>query len=110
MFQGAIMNKDDLTARIAASARTSKTRAAAIIETFMGNVSAALEKGERVTLVGFGTFEISHHKARNGRNPQTGDLITIPARRVARFSPGLELRKTLNRKQFAGLGSRAPKR
>ena len=104
------MNKDDLVDRIAASARTSKTRAAAIIETFMGNVSAALEKGERVTLVGFGTFEISHHKARNGRNPQTGDLITIPARRVARFSPGLELRKTLNRKQFAGLGSRAPKR
>jgi len=92
------MNKADLTNRIAASARISKTKATAIVETFMGSVSAALEKGERVTLVGFGTFTTSHHKARNGRNPHTGDLITIPARRVARFSPGSKLRKALNRK------------
>ena len=92
------MNKAGLVDRIAASAGISKTKAAVIIETFMGSVSAALKKGERVTLVGFGTFTISHHKARNGRNPQTGDLIPIPARRAARFSPGLELRKALNRK------------
>ena len=92
------MNKADLTNRIAASARISKTKATAIVETFMGSVSAALEKGDRVTLVGFGTFAISHHKARNGRNPQTGDSITLPARRAARFSPGLELRKVLKRK------------
>ena len=92
------MNKDDLTNRIAASAGVSKTKAAVIIETFMDSVSSALKKGERATLVGFGTFAISHHKARNGRNPQTGNLIEIPARRVPRFSPGLELRKALNRK------------
>jgi DNA-binding protein HU-beta len=97
-FQGASMNKADLTNRIAASARISKTKATAIVETFMGSVSAALEKGERVTLVGFGTFTTSHHKARNGRNPHTGDLITIPARRVARFSPSLKLKNVLKRK------------
>ena len=92
------MNKADLTNRIAASARISTTKATAIVETFMGSVSAALEKGERVTLVGFGTFITSQHKARNGRNPLTGDLITIPARRVARFSPSLKLKNVLKRK------------
>jgi len=97
-FQGASMNKADLTNRIAASARISKTKATAIVETFMGSVSAALEKGDRVTLVGFGTFAISHHKARNGRNPQTGESITLPARRAARFSPSLKLKKVVNRK------------
>jgi DNA-binding protein HU-beta len=92
------MNKADLTDRIAASAGVSKTKAAAIIERITGNVSSALKKGERVTLVGFGAFRISHHKARNGRNPQTGDLIKLPARRVPRFSPGSELKKAVNRK------------
>ena len=92
------MNKDDLVDRIAASADISKTQATAIIETIIGSVSSALKKRERVTLMGFGTFAISHHKARNGRNPQTGDLIKLPARSVAKFSPGTELRKALNRK------------
>jgi len=92
------MNKADLVDQIAASAGISKTTAAAIIETFTGSVSSALKKRQRVTLVGFGTFAISHHKARNGRNPQTGDVIKIPARRVPRFSPGSELKKALNRK------------
>ncbi|MGA2992237.1 MAG: HU family DNA-binding protein [Candidatus Korobacteraceae bacterium] len=49
-------------------------------------------------MVGFGTFSISQHRARNGRNPQTGTLIKIAARRVAKFTPGEELRKAVNRK------------
>jgi DNA-binding protein HU-beta len=92
------MNKADLVDRIAASTGISKTQATAAIEVFITGVSAALKKGERVTLVGFGTFTISHHKARNGRNPQTGALIKIAARRVAKFSPGVELKKIVNRK------------
>jgi len=92
------MNKAGLVDRIAASAGVSKTRATAIVEAFMASVSSALKKGERVTLVGFGTFITSQHKARNGRNPLTGDLITIPARRVARFSPSLKLKNVLKRK------------
>jgi DNA-binding protein HU-beta len=92
------MNKADLVDQIAASAGISKTTAAAIIETFTGSVSSALKKRQRVTLVGFGTFAISHHKARIGRNPQTGDLIKLPARNAAKFFPGSKLRKALNRK------------
>jgi len=57
-----------------------------------------LKKGGRVTLVGFGTFSVSQRKARNGRNPQTGGVIKIPARRVAKFAPGIELKKAVNRK------------
>jgi DNA-binding protein HU-beta len=92
------MNKADLVDQIAASAAVSKTTAAAIIETFTGSVSSALKKRQRVTLVGFGTFAISHHKARNGRNPHTGSLIKIPAQHVPRFSPGSELRQAVNYK------------
>jgi DNA-binding protein HU-beta len=92
------MNKADLVDQIAASAGISKTTAAAIIETFTGSVSSALKKRQRVTLVGFGTFAISHHKARNGRNPQTGDLIKLPARSAAIFLASSELKKALNRK------------
>jgi DNA-binding protein HU-beta len=92
------MNKAGLVDRIAASAGISKTQATVFIETLIDSISSAIKKGERVTLVGFGTFAISHHKARNGRNPQTGDLIKLPARSAARFLPSSELRKALNRK------------
>jgi DNA-binding protein HU-beta len=92
------MNKAGLVDRIAASAGVSKTQATAMIEALIDSISSAIKKGERVTLVGFGTFAISHHKARNGRNPQTGDSITLPARRAARFSPSLKLKKVVNRK------------
>ena len=92
------MNKADLVDRVAAATGISKTQAAAAIETFISSVSSSLKKSERVTLVGFGTFGISQHKARNGRNPQTGALIKIAARRVAKFTPGVELKKLVNRK------------
>jgi len=90
------MNKADLVNGIAASAGISKTTAAAMIEALIDSISSAIKKGERVTLVGFGTFAISHHKARNGRNPQTGDLIKLPARSAARFLPSSELKKAVN--------------
>lgn len=92
------MNKADLVDRVAAATGISKTQATAAIETFISSVSSSLKKGERVTLVGFGTFAISQHRARNGRNPQTGALIKIAARRVAKFTPGVELKKMVNRK------------
>lgn len=92
------MNKSDLVDRIADAGEISKTEATAAIEAFIISVSSALKKGERVTLVGFGTFSVSQHRARNGRNPQTGALIKIAARRVAKFTPGIELKKIVNRK------------
>jgi DNA-binding protein HU-beta len=92
------MNKADLIDKIAASTGINKTSAAAAIDTFIDSVTSALKKGDRVTLVGFGTFSVSHRKARNGRNPQTGGVIKIAARRVAKFTPGVELKKHVNKK------------
>jgi DNA-binding protein HU-beta len=91
------MNKADLIDRIAAGAGISKTQASSAIDTSVESITSALKKGDRVALIGFGTFSISQRKARNGRNPQTGATIKIPARRVAKFSAGAELRKAVNR-------------
>ncbi|HVP53635.1 MAG TPA: HU family DNA-binding protein [Candidatus Eisenbacteria bacterium] len=92
------MNKTDLVEKIAVSTGVTKTAAAAAIDCFVDSVTAALKKGDRVTLVGFGTFSVSQRKARNGRNPQTGGVLKIAARRVAKFTPGVELKKHVNRK------------
>ena len=80
------MNKADLVDRIAGACHISKTQA-----------TTALKKGDRVALIGFGTFSVSQRKARNGRNPQTGATIKIAARRVAKFTPGAELKKAVNK-------------
>ena len=92
------MNKTDLVEKIAASAGITKTAAAAAIDCFVSSVTAALKKGDRVALVGFGTFSVSQRKARNGRNPQTGGVLKIAARKVAKFTPGVELKKHVNKK------------
>jgi len=92
------MNKADLVEKIAASAGITKTSAAAAIDVLVDSVTAALKKGDRVTLVGFGTFSVSQRKARNGRNPQTGGVLKIAARRVAKFTPGVDLKKHVNKK------------
>ncbi len=92
------MNKGDLVEKIAAATGISKTSAAGAVDTFVDSVTSTLKKGGRVTLVGFGTFSVSQRKARNGRNPQTGSVIKIAARRVAKFTPGVELKKHVNKK------------
>ncbi|MGA2904402.1 MAG: HU family DNA-binding protein [Candidatus Korobacteraceae bacterium] len=92
------MNKADLVEKIAAAHGISKTAAGGAIDTIMDSVTSVLKKGGRVTLVGFGSFSVSQRKARNGRNPQTGGVIKIPARRVAKFTPSIELRKVVNKK------------
>jgi DNA-binding protein HU-beta len=91
------MNKADLIDRIAGASKISKTQAATAIDTAVDSITSALKKGDRVALIGFGTFSVSQRKARNGRNPQTGATIKIAARRVAKFTPGAELKKTVNR-------------
>ena len=91
------MNKADLIDRISAGAGISKTQAASAIDTSVMSITSALKKGERVALIGFGTFSVSQRKARNGRNPQTGATIKIAARRVAKFTAGAELKKAVNR-------------
>ena len=91
------MNKADLIDKIAGAAHISKAQAATAIDSMVAGITGSLKKNERVTLVGFGTFAVSQRKARNGRNPQTGAVIKIAARKVARFTPGLELKKAVNK-------------
>ena len=93
------MNKADLIEKIFAEQgpKVSKAQAARALESVISGITASLKKGERVTISGFGTFSASKRKARVGRNPQTGEPINIPARRVARFTPGKELRRELER-------------
>jgi DNA-binding protein HU-beta len=94
---GAKMNKADLIDRIASGCGVSKTQAATAIDTTVDSITSALKKGDRVALIGFGTFSVSQRKARNGRNPQTGATLKIAARRVAKFTAGADLKKAVNR-------------
>ncbi|MEE9226286.1 MAG: HU family DNA-binding protein [Acidobacteriota bacterium] len=89
------MNKGDLIEKISRDARINKAEAGRAIESFIDGVKRTLKKGERVSLVGFGTFTVSRRKAREGRNPQTGEPIRIPAKNVPKFLPGKELKKTI---------------
>jgi DNA-binding protein HU-beta len=91
------MNKGDLIDKISAGAGINKTQAGTAIDTLVDSITGALRKGDRVALVGFGTFSTSQRRARNGRNPQTGAVIKIGARKVAKFTAGAELRKAVNR-------------
>lgn len=91
------MNKADLIDRIASASGITKAQAGTSVEAGITAITGALKKGERVALVGFGTFSVSQRKARNGRNPQTGATIKIAARKVAKFTPGIELKKAVNK-------------
>jgi len=90
-FKIFIMNKAELIAKIAGDAGITKTQANATVDSFIEAVTKTLKSGNKVTLVGFGTFSVSKRAARNGRNPQTGAVIKIKAKKVAKFKAGKEL-------------------
>jgi DNA-binding protein HU-beta len=85
-----VMNKAELIDKIAKDAGVTKVQANDALDSFTNAVVGALKKGDRVTLVGFGTFSVSERSARNGRNPQTGAVIKIKARKVPKFKAGKE--------------------
>jgi DNA-binding protein HU-beta len=87
------MNKGDLVKKISGDAKITKTQAQAALNSFISATGGAMKKGEKVTLVGFGTFSISKRAARKGRNPQTGKVISIPAKKVVKFKAGADLAK-----------------
>ncbi|HNR19668.1 MAG: HU family DNA-binding protein [Bacteroidetes bacterium] len=87
------MNKGNLIDKVASEAKITKVQANAAIDAFLSSTTTALKKGERVVLVGFGTFMVTKRAARKGRNPQTGKVINIAARKVVRFRTGAELSK-----------------
>lgn len=86
------MNKEQLIERVASKTGLSKKDANAALDAVLDGITSALKKGEKVTLVGFGTFTVRRRKAREGRNPQTGEKIKIPARKVPAFTAGKELK------------------
>lgn len=92
------MNKSELIDAIAADAGISKGAAKKALESFVEHVSGTLSKGGRISLVGFGSFSVSARAAREGRNPQTGDSISIAAKNVVKFKPGAELETQVNTK------------
>lgn len=91
------MNKAQLIDAVASDAKISKADAQRAIDSTFDSITKALKKGERVALVGFGSFSVTRRAARTGRNPQTGKEIKIEAKTVAKFKAGLELSSEVNK-------------
>lgn len=87
------MNKADLVEKVARDANITKKAAARAVDSILDGISSSLQKGKRVTLVGFGSFEVRRRAPRRARNPRTGTIINVPAKKVPKFRPGAELRK-----------------
>ncbi|MBP5732548.1 MAG: HU family DNA-binding protein [Lachnospiraceae bacterium] len=91
------MNKAEMIAAIAQEAEFSKKDAEKALTAFMEIVTKELQKGEKVSLVGFGTFEVSKRAAREGRNPATNKTIKIPASKAPKFKTGKALKEAVNK-------------
>lgn len=90
------MNKSELVSAMAEAAGITKTEADKALDAFTDSVTSALKKGDKVSLVGFGTFSTSERAARKGRNPQTGAEIQISASTVPKFKAGKGLKEAVN--------------
>ena len=90
------MNKSDLIEAMSVNAGISKAAAGKALDAMMKSITGELLTGGRVSLVGFGSFSVSARAARDGRNPQTGATIKIPARKVVKFKAGSELKESVN--------------
>ena len=86
------MNKGDLISKMSSDSNISKAEAARALDSFLTTTMSTVKSGNKVTLVGFGTFSRAHRAARTGRNPQTGASINIPARNVPKFTPGKDFK------------------
>lgn len=91
------MTKAELIDKIASGAGLSKADASRALDTMLDAIKSTLKKGQKVTLVGFGTFSVSKRKARKGRNPKTGQAINIPARKTPKFSAGKALKDAIKK-------------
>ncbi len=89
------MTKADLVGKIASKAGLTKAEAAKALDATIEAIKESLKKGEKVTLVGFGSFYVSKRKARKGRNPRTGQEIKIPATKVPKFTAGKTLKEAV---------------
>lgn len=90
------MNKAELVDAMASASGLSKADAKRAIDGFVSVTAGALKKGDRISLIGFGSFSVNKRSARTGRNPQTGKEIKIAAKNVVKFKAGADLSKTVN--------------
>ena len=91
------MNKTELVASIAAKTKCTKRAAEMAVEALLETFTAELAKGEKVQIIGFGTFEVRARKARKGRNPQSGEALDIPAANQPVFTAGKTLKEAVNK-------------
>ncbi len=92
------MNKTELVAAVAAETKVTKKEAAAVLDAAIASITKALKKGEKVQLIGFGSFEVRKRAARVGKNPQTGAAVKIPASKAPAFKAGAALKQAINKK------------
>ena len=85
------MNKGELVEKVAKNSGLSKTDAEKALASILDAIAEAVATGEKVTLIGFGTFSVSERAAREGRNPQTGETMQIPAKKIVKFKAGSKL-------------------
>ena len=90
------MNKKDLIEYMADAMNTTKADGERMIEAFMDAVTKTLKKGDSVVLTGFGTFSVSRRKARNARNPRTGEIVKVAAKNAPKFKAGKGLKDAVN--------------
>ena len=90
------MKKVELVEAVATKAGLTKADALRAIDATFEAITGALKKGDKITLIGFGTFGVSKREARTGRNPQTGAVVKIPARNAVTFKAGTQLKQTVN--------------
>ncbi|MFC4077418.1 HU family DNA-binding protein [Salinithrix halophila] len=90
------MNKTELIDRVSEATGKTKKETTQLVEAVISTISESLQKGEKVSLIGFGNFEVRERAARTGRNPQTGESIQIQASKVPAFKPGKQLKEAVN--------------
>jgi integration host factor subunit beta len=90
------MTKADLVVEVAKLTDLTKKETETVIKTIFGSITTALSEGDKVELRGFGSFRIRNRKARQGRNPKTGDMVNVPAKKVPFFKAGKELRSLVD--------------
>jgi integration host factor subunit beta len=91
------MTKADLVEQVAREAEMTKKDAEQLVEIIFDSITTSLNNGEKIELRGFGSFRVRERNSRKGRNPKTGEAVDIPAKRVAYFKPGKELKELINR-------------
>jgi nucleoid DNA-binding protein len=90
------MNKGDLINRVAEESSITKAQATTAVNAMFNAIGSALQGNDKATIIGFGTFSVTKREARSGRNPRTGETITIAAKNVVKFKPGKDLMDSVN--------------